>query len=343
MKSAAFVAKKTEEYKAAGKPLIWIAWKIALMCVGWAYVFGARGELCSPAQRRAFFRSKGADHPTIASKCQVIREKDPKASCDGCKWFPNGKRTRIFDCRGFTYWILYIVYGFKLQGAGATSQWNTASNWKAKGKIKTIQENMLVCLFQENGNKMAHTGFGYKGETVECQVGVQHFTKRNAKWTHWALPACCEEEYVPPAEEPKEDTVAKAYKKGSKGSEVKKIQQMLLERGYKLPKYGADGSYGDETAAAVKQFQKDWGLKADGIVDQETLKMMEQTPAKPKYYTVTITGLDKSTAQDLCGKYKNAKMKEEEILCGKRLLNCWQQLGEPLPVSLCPCRRWYGS
>ena len=312
MKSAAFVTKKTEEYKAAGKPLIWIAWKIALMCVGWAYVFGARGELCSPAQRRAFFRSKGADHPTIASKCQVIREKDPKESCDGCKWYPNGKRTRIFDCRGFTYWIFLLVYGFKIQGAGATSQWNTKANWKAQGKIKTIPEDALVCLFQQKGSKMVHTGLGYKGETVECQVGVQHFTKRNAKWTHWALPACCEEDYKPPAEEPKEDaTVAKVYKKGSKGSAVKKIQQMLLDRGYKLPKYGADGSYGDETAAAVKQFQKDWGLKEDGIVDTETMKMLESSPAKVKKYTVTISGASKAEADELKKKYPGAKIKEE--------------------------------
>ena len=35
---------------------------------------------------------------------------------------------------------------------------------------------------------MEHTGWGLNDETVECSNGVQHFTKRNKKWTHWALP-----------------------------------------------------------------------------------------------------------------------------------------------------------
>jgi len=316
MKSAEYASSKVEEWEKAGKPLMWIAWQLALLCVAWAYVFGARGEQCTPGNRRAYYKSKGSAHPTIATKCQVIRPDNPKDSCNGCKWYPDKKRTRFFDCRGFTYWVLLIVYGWKLQGAGATSQWDNDKNWKAKGEIKTMPKNVLVCLFQRKSGStktMAHTGFGYGTETVECQNGVQHFTKLNSKWTHWALPACVEEEYVPPADAPKEDTtVAKVYKKGSKGAEVKKIQQLLLDRGYKLPKYGADGSYGAETEAAVKQFQQDWGLKVDGKVGPETLKMLESTPEKKKTYTVTITGLDKSEAQGICDKYKTAKMKEEK-------------------------------
>lgn len=313
MKSADYVTKQAEAWKKAEKPLMWIAWQVALLCVAWAYVFGARGELCTPNNRRAYFRSKGADHPTIASKCQVIREDNPKDSCKGCKWFPGEERTRIFDCRGFTYWVLLLVYGWKLQGAGATTQWDNKANWKEKGEISTMPKDTLVCLFQKKGSKMAHTGFGFNNETVECQNGVQYFAKRNSKWTHWALPACCSEDYVPPEEKPKEDTtVAKIYKRGSKGSAVKKIQQLLLDRGYKLPKYGADGDYGAETEAAVKQFQKDWGLKQDGIVGPDTLKLLENTPEKAKTYSVTVTGLTKKIAQEICGKYPGAVMKEEK-------------------------------
>ena len=233
MKSADYVTAKIEEWKKAQKPLIWIAWNVALLCVGWAYVFGARGELCTPANRRAYFKSKGAAHPTIATKCQVIRPDDPKASCNGCKWYPDKARTRIFDCRGFTYWVLYVVYGWKLQGAGATTQWDNAKNWKAKGEIKTMPQDQLVCLFQKKGSKMAHTGFGYGNETVECQVGVQYSKKRSTKWTHWALPACCAEDYIPPEEKPKEDKpkedkVSKPMlKKGASGSSVKELQKKI--------------------------------------------------------------------------------------------------------------------
>ena len=57
---------------------------------------------------------------------------------------------------------------------------------------------------------------------------------------------------------------------GSRGADVKKLQEDLLKLGYKLPKYGADGSFGAETEAAVRAFQKDAGIAVDGIVGNET-------------------------------------------------------------------------
>ena len=160
---------------------------------------------------------------------------------------------------------------------------------------------------------MAHTGFGYGGETVECQNGVQYFAKRNSKWTHWAIPACCGDEYVPPAEKPKEDKVSKpTLKKGASGSNVKELQKLLIAKGYSCGPKGADGKFGDSTLAAVKQFQKDWGLKQDGIVGAETWKMLESTPDKATLYTVTITGQTREAAQEICAKYKTATMKEEK-------------------------------
>ena len=302
MRAAAYVKQQAEELKKKGNPLQWVAWKAALMCVGWPYVYGARGESCTPGNRRAFFKSKGADHPTIRSKCQVIREKDPKADCNGCKWYPNKERVLMFDCRGFTYYIIYLVFGWKLQGAGATSQWNTKSNWKAQGTIDTCPDNQLVCLFQQNGSKMAHTGFGYGGETVECQVGVQHFVKRNKKWTHWGLPACIDETYTPPEDPPKEDKkpVNKTIRKGNKGELVKKCQQLLVKHGYSLGICGVDGDFGTATEKAVKEFQKDNGLKVDGIVGESTWAALEK---EQQYYRVTVSHVTKNVAEEIKKKY----------------------------------------
>ena len=42
MYSAKYVDEKLAEWKQGGNPLAWIAWQVALLCVGWAYVFGAR-------------------------------------------------------------------------------------------------------------------------------------------------------------------------------------------------------------------------------------------------------------------------------------------------------------
>ncbi|AMB18616.1 endolysin [Bacillus phage Eldridge] len=86
------------------------------------------------------------------------------------------------------------------------------------------------------------------------------------------------------------------YRKGDSGSEVKKFQQELLTLGYKLPKYGADGSYGDEMIAAVKAFQKDNGLASDGIIGKDTSSMLAsrvlaaQTPKQEDLPAVTSLG-----------------------------------------------------
>lgn len=61
-------------------------------------------------------------------------------------------------------------------------------------------------------------------------------------------------------------------KYGSRGEEVKQIQQKLKNWGY----YNGtvDGVYGSKTVAAVKKFQQKNGLTADGIAGQKTLKAL---------------------------------------------------------------------
>ena len=52
--------------------------------------------------------------------------------------------------------------------------------------------------------------------------------------------------------------------RGSAGDAVRAAQYLMLCRGLSLPKYGADGDYGQETEDAVKEFQRLKGLEADG-------------------------------------------------------------------------------
>lgn len=59
---------------------------------------------------------------------------------------------------------------------------------------------------------------------------------------------------------------------GSTGSEVTKIQTRLKKWGYY--KGSVDGKYGTETQKAVKAFQKNNGLEADGIAGSATLRAM---------------------------------------------------------------------
>ena len=56
-------------------------------------------------------------------------------------------------------------------------------------------------------------------------------------------------------------------KHGSKGEEVKTLQNSLNKYGYGLT---VDGSFGAKTEAAVKDYQKKYGLSTDGIVGAKT-------------------------------------------------------------------------
>ena len=67
----------------------------------------------------------------------------------------------------------------------------------------------------------------------------------------------------------KEDAVYAVSKYGSSGDEVRKIQQKLSDLGYY--KGRVDGIYGTNTQSAVKSFQRNVGLTADGIVGSATL------------------------------------------------------------------------
>lgn len=320
MNSAKYVDEQSELLKNSGIPLSEALWRIALLLIGWAYVFGARGKYCTPANRRSAYKDK---YPTIKTACQNF---DGDKSCVGCKWYPNCERTRFFDCRGFTYWLFLLIYGWKLMGAGCTSQWNNEDNWIAKGEVKDgIPQGVAVCLFYYKKDKdgkrtstLSHTGIYYNGQTIECSNNVQHSKTLNKKWEVWAVPKCCEAEYrnspvIAPTEPPvdgNDKVVLPTLRRGDKGEKVAYLQKLLMDRGYALPKYGADGDYGKETEAAVKAFQRDWGLVQDGVTGPKTWAMLLSTMEKPKRYVVTVTGLSEGEADGLCNKYPGAIKKE---------------------------------
>lgn len=58
--------------------------------------------------------------------------------------------------------------------------------------------------------------------------------------------------------------------KGSKGHAIKALQILLSGYGYDLGSYGIDSDFGGVTENAVKEYQRDAGLEADGIVGPKT-------------------------------------------------------------------------
>lgn len=72
--------------------------------------------------------------------------------------------------------------------------------------------------------------------------------------------------------------------RGNKGDAVRDMQSQLLRAGYTLPRYGADGDFGRETAAAVRRFQKAKGLPETGAFDLASFTALENTPSPSPDY-----------------------------------------------------------
>ncbi|MBQ7306809.1 MAG: peptidoglycan-binding protein [Clostridia bacterium] len=79
-----------------------------------------------------------------------------------------------------------------------------------------------------------------------------------------------------------ESTEARELTRGAQGDDVTELQQRLTELYYYS---GAiSGSYGENTQAAVKAFQEDFGLDATGTADAQTLALVYSTLYRPLQY-----------------------------------------------------------
>lgn len=306
MNSAADVTNLIKNYAAMGLTRAEMVIRVAEACMGWPYVWGGAGQKCTPGYRQSY-----ADRPAcpeaearqIVNLCQVLNGK--RSSCDGCKWFPTSC-VLFFDCRGFTRWVLQQA-GITIQGAGATSQWNTESNWAAKGTIDNMPENTVCCVFMQNQKDhktMEHTGFCIGGgQVIHCSGEVKRGKITDRGWTHWAIPKGMDGDVPVPT--PTHATI----RRGSTGPDVVECQQDLIQLGYDLSPYGADGKFGAKTETAVKAFQTASGLKADGIVGKATWAALDAAvgpqpgPTPQAMFTVTIPHCTEVQADALLAEY----------------------------------------
>ena len=74
-----------------------------------------------------------------------------------------------------------------------------------------------------------------------------------------------------PVEEDTVDIVLNELSKGSEGNQVKALQRMLHDMGYSIGSNNPiDGDFGSMTDAAVRAYQKKYGLVVDGVVGEQT-------------------------------------------------------------------------
>lgn len=92
-------------------------------------------------------------------------------------------------------------------------------------------------------------------------------------------------------------------KLGSRGNEVRQIQKKLRELGYYSG--SVDGIYGTGTQKAVRSFQKNCGITADGIAGPKTLRYLglssSPTGSSGKYSSSDINLLAKLIAAEARG------------------------------------------
>ena len=246
---------------------------LAWACLGWPYVFGAWGAMCTPQERRARAGYRPDAHENIYKACPVLSGKQD--TCAGCKW----QGTRCFDCRGFTHWLLAQA-GLDLTGGGATTQYETGSNWAIKGEIKDMPEGLVCCVFKRRNSVMSHTGMHVGGgEIVHCSTVVKTGSLNDTPaWTHYGIPAglYTDDELRKAGVKVENSKNIPTLRKGAEGDLVKRLQELLnLALGAGL---NVDGKFGPKTEDAVKVFQAANGLKADGIVGPKTWEALGGPP-----------------------------------------------------------------
>ena len=78
---------------------------------------------------------------------------------------------------------------------------------------------------------------------------------------------------------PDTSTEPRILRNGMEGDDVKALQTNLIRLGYDCGRWGADGDFGDATEMALKSFQRNAGLAADGEYGPLTAAAMEKALA----------------------------------------------------------------
>lgn len=127
--------------------------------------------------------------------------------------------------------------------------------------------------------------------------------------------------------------------KGWTGEEVKRIQRALEAKGYSVGTSGVDGDFGSATDAAVRKFQGDRGLEADGIVGPMTQTALYGSSTPVAQSTTYTTGTYVTAVGDLnvrtgTGTGYRRKSKSELTADGKKHSNDAGQLNPGTPVTV---------
>lgn len=146
----------------------------ALSLIGQGYIYGAKGQICSPE----FRQQQAQQYPEQASR--ILGE--------GAKW----DGVPVWDCAQLTR--ASAAAGGVTLVSGSTSQW-TKTDWDETGEINTIPEGEILFLYRRqkgSSTTMQHTGVAIGDGTCVHARGTSYGVVRqnmpDYPWTHWARP-----------------------------------------------------------------------------------------------------------------------------------------------------------
>ena len=231
----------------------------------WGYIWGTAGERWTEAKQ------KELEKTTDSSRAQGRKY--------GKKWIGH----TVADCSGLFSWAFKQLGGTMYHGSDTMYRKYCVNKGElSKGKrtdCGTLKPGTAV--FVWNGSSYSHVGL-YVGDGIVIEAmgtvkGVTTTKVSAGKWTHWGelagidyVNAGQNEQLTINNDQLKGVNGHKTIRKGSRGEVVKEMQFMLDQLGYDLGPCGVDGDFGRMTEKAVKAFQKDHGLKIDGVVGSKT-------------------------------------------------------------------------
>ena len=165
---------------------------------------------------------------------------------------------------------------YKQDGLGNASHIGICTGSRGKGAIHSSSSKGCVCESEFHGKTIKNGGWNRVG--LWNQVAYDYGSG--------SVPV---------------DKGLPTLRRGDKGEYVTLLQTKLIQSGYDLEPWGADGDFGKKTEAAVKAYQRDHGLVEDGICGNNTWNSLNAGDVA--YYTVTIQHLSRSVAEGIVGKY----------------------------------------
>lgn len=276
--------------------------------VGQPYWYGTCGYNCT----ESLLQRKAKQYPAHYGSARMSKYRDAikkKMVCMDCIgmvkaffWTNGGKGVADAIGTGKSFNNKYASNGCPDKSADGMLSWCKSKGAK-NGKIATLPEVPGVLLFS-SGHVGVYIGGGYAIEARGFNYGVVKTKVSSRKWTSWA--------YIPTSildydtvgsssggQSSSSDNIptdaklgSRVIKRGMKGDDVAELQKALIQLGYDLGKYGADGDCGSKTVQAVKDFQKANGLTVDGEFGSKSLSKLQELLSKcpSSSFKIKVTG-----------------------------------------------------